>query len=100
MIFHDQPNAHYFLLHQLHLDFTYSNAAGETFVWRARSVDHISLADNGDLIDNLAGRNGFDGIIGRIVFNIDTGEVLLLHVLAPHGIRLVRAGAAVRRRDL
>jgi hypothetical protein len=71
----DQPNAHHVLLHQLHLDFTYSNTAGETFVWREVSWDHISLADNGDLIDHVAGRNGFDGIIGRIVFNVTTGEV-------------------------
>ena len=74
IIVFDQPDAPHVLLHQLHLEFNYSNATGETFVWREVSWDHISLADNGDLIDHVAGRNGFDGIIGRIVFNITTGE--------------------------
>jgi len=71
VIVFNQANAHYFLLHELHLEFTYSNDAGETFVWREIGWDHLSLAENGDLIDNVAGRNGFDGVIGRIVWTGD-----------------------------
>lgn len=70
-----QPHSHYFLLHQLHLVFTYSNDVGKTFVWREIGWDHLYVAENGDIMDDVAGRNGFDGIIGRLVWNVDTGEI-------------------------
>ena len=71
----DQPDSRNVELHDLHLVFTFSNAAGETYVWREIGPDHIQLADNGDLIDSATGRDGFDGVIGRIVTNTTTGAV-------------------------
>lgn len=61
-----------------HLVFTYSNAAGETFVWRNIDSDHFYIDENGDLIDALTGRSGLTGFIGHIVININTGEVEFL----------------------
>jgi hypothetical protein len=69
----DRPNI--FLVHQIHIDFTFSNAAGQTFVWRERGTDLITVDENGDLIVHSTGRDGFDGIIGRIVTDLATGEV-------------------------
>ncbi len=62
-------------LHTGNIVFTYSNAAGQTFVWREVGSDHLSLAPNGDLIVASVGRDGFQSIIGRIVVDDATGEV-------------------------
>lgn len=69
----DRPNL--FLVHGIHFTFTFSNAAGETFVWREMGVDVLTIDANGDIIDRLAGRDGFDGVIGHLVVDVTTGEV-------------------------
>jgi hypothetical protein len=69
----DRPNL--FLVHGIHFVFTFSNAAGETFVWREMGVDVLTIDENGDIIDRLAGRDGFDGVIGHLVVDVTTGDV-------------------------
>ena len=62
-------------LDNVQLVFTYSNAAGLTFQWHEVGVDHYSITPDGDLVVASMGRNGFNGIIGRIVTDAVTGEV-------------------------
>ncbi|MBW3553146.1 MAG: hypothetical protein KY466_06540, partial [Gemmatimonadetes bacterium] len=57
-----------------HFLFTYSNAAGETFVWQQTGTLRFFFDENGNLIVAVAGRLGIDGVIGRLVFNITTRE--------------------------
>ena len=71
-----QPNNRTVLLDVVHFDYTYSNAAGRTFVWREIGNDRIYIDANGNLVDASTGRIGASGIIGRIVVNNATGEVL------------------------
>src|SRR5262245_3793659 len=72
----DQPNP--FLLHELKLVLTYSNAAGVTFQWRESHTDHLNVDVNGNLIDRVSGRDGVDGAIGHIVGDANTGEITFL----------------------
>lgn len=59
-----------------HFEFIYSNAAGETYVWRQVATQLFYLDDAGNLVMQVAGRLGYDGNIGRLVINLTTGEVL------------------------
>lgn len=66
-----------------HLVFTFSNAAGETYVFQNVNSDHFYLDEDGNLIDAVTGRNGVagethSGVIGRLVINVQTGEVLFV----------------------
>jgi len=70
-----QPNNRNVQLNAVHLVFTYTNAAGESFVWREVGNDQFYIDENGDLIHVLTGRAGFFGVIGRLVINDATGEV-------------------------
>ncbi|HUF25405.1 MAG TPA: hypothetical protein VMM18_00385 [Gemmatimonadaceae bacterium] len=58
-----------------HFEFIYSNAAGDTFVWKQVSVQRFYFAENGDLMLLVAGRLGYDGNIGRLLINITTNTV-------------------------
>jgi hypothetical protein len=73
-----QPGNRNVELDGLYVVFTYSNAAGETFVWRELGPDHFYIDANGDLIHVITGHDGFDGVIGRFVVNTTTGEVLFV----------------------
>jgi hypothetical protein len=66
-----------------HLVFTFSNEAGKTYVFQNVNSDHYYLDENGNLIDAVSGRNGVSGethsgVIGRLVINVETGEVLFV----------------------
>lgn len=63
-----------------HLVFTFSNAAGQTFVWRNIDSDHFYIDKDGNLIDAIVGRHGVGdelhgGVIGRLVINVTTRTV-------------------------
>jgi len=70
-----QPNNRNVQLNTVLLMFTYTNAAGEAFVWREVGNDQFYFNENGDLIHVLSGRAGGFGVIGRFVINEATGEV-------------------------
>lgn len=55
-------------------DLIYSNAAGETYVFRQAGTGLFYFDDNGDLIVAFDGR--FIDTSGRLVINLSTGEVL------------------------
>ena len=74
----NEPNNRNLELDGLQLVLTYSNAAGQTFVWREIGPDHFYIDDNGDLIHTISGRDGFDGVIGHFVINETTGEVTFI----------------------
>ena len=57
------------------LTFTYSNAAGETYVWHQVATLRFYFNEAGNLVVAVAGRLGYNGNIGRLVINITTGEV-------------------------
>jgi hypothetical protein len=64
-----------------HLIFTFSNAAGETYVWQNVNSDHLYFDRNGDLIVAVTGRHGVSdplhsGVIGRLVINLTNGTVV------------------------
>lgn len=73
-----QPNNRNVQLNTVLLVFTYTNAAGEAFVWREVGNDQFYVDENGDLIHVLAGRAGGAGVIGRFVINEATGEVMFV----------------------
>ncbi len=56
---------------------TYTNSAGETFVFHDVGPDHYYL-ENGDLIVAITGRSTGSGVIGHVVVNLTTGEVQLI----------------------
>jgi hypothetical protein len=60
-----------------HVIGTYTNAAGETFVFRDVGPDHYYLED-GNFIVEASGRQGGRGLLGHIVINITTGETELV----------------------
>jgi hypothetical protein len=68
----DHP--HVFLLHHVKIVLTYSNAAGQTFVWLNNFNESLVVDENGNLIDRASGRDGFDGVIGHIGFDAN-GEL-------------------------
>lgn len=60
----------------INIHVTFSNAAGETFVWREVGIDHFTVDQDGNLLRAVLGRAGVEfGTIGRVVVNLDTGEV-------------------------
>ncbi len=73
-----QPNNRNVQLNAVNLVFTYTNAAGDSFVWREVGNDQFHIAENGDLIHVLTGRVGGFGVIGRLVINEETGKVMFV----------------------
>ena len=74
------PNNRNLELGVVHLNATYTNAAGETFVFRDIGVDRVWVASNGDIMLAQIGRVNFtfaagNTQIGRIVLNLTTGQV-------------------------
>lgn len=72
-----QPNNRNAELDVFHLVATFTNSAGETFVFNEVGPDHYYFEDlpDGDFIVATIGRIGGAGVIGRIVINLTTGEV-------------------------
>jgi hypothetical protein len=61
-----------------HLVQTFTNPAGETFVFRDVGPDHYYFDDEGNLIVAVTGRSTGSGVIGHVVINTTTGEVTLV----------------------
>jgi hypothetical protein len=57
-----------------HSILTFTNLAGETFIFHDLGPDRVYFAD-GNLVVALTGRIGSEGHIGRLVINAETGEV-------------------------
>jgi hypothetical protein len=70
-----QPNNRNVTLDAINVLFTFTNSAGAAFEWREVGNDQFYFDQNGDLIHVLTGRDGGDGVIGRLVINTVTGEV-------------------------
>jgi hypothetical protein len=73
----DEPVKRNVELDVFHVVGTYTNTAGETFVFRDVGPDHYYL-EGGNLIVEASGRQGGRGLIGHIVINITTGEIELI----------------------
>ncbi len=58
------------------LDSTFTNADGETWVFRDRGPDRVFLVDGVPFLA-ITGRAGGSGVIGHVVLNLATGEVVL-----------------------
>lgn len=58
-----------------HIDVTYTNAAGDTWVWKDRGPDRIFLLDGVPHIA-ITGRSGFSGVIGQVVLDLVTFEIV------------------------
>ena len=71
-----------------HLDLVYTNAGGEMWTWRDRGPDRLYFIEDDDgnpqLIIAVTGRSGLN-IIGHLVFNLTTGEIVLLAGRHPFG---------------
>lgn len=67
-----------------HLNIAYTNAEGDTWVWRDRGPDHLYVDGNGDLILTVTGRSGANNI-GHVVANLSTGELVRQAGQAPFG---------------
>ncbi len=77
--FFQQANNKNVLLQVFHSTITFTNqATGETFVFRDVGPDHYSLDKDGNLVVAITGRSTGSGVIGHVVINIDTDEVLLV----------------------
>jgi hypothetical protein len=64
-------------LNVFHLVFTFTNAGGETFVFRDVGPDRLYVKD-GNLFLAITGRSSGSGVIGHVVINLTTGEVVLV----------------------
>lgn len=77
-----------------HIDGIYTNAGGEMWTWRERGPDRLYFVEDDDgvpqLIIAVTGRSGFN-IIGHIVVNLITGEVLMEAGRHPFGGELFGA---------
>jgi hypothetical protein len=74
----DEPVKRNVELDIFHVIGTYTNSAGDTFVFRDVGPDHFYLDADGNLIVAASGRQGARGLIGHIVINITTGETGLV----------------------
>jgi hypothetical protein len=63
-------------LNVFHLVFTFTNEAGETFVFNDVGPDRVYMK-NGELFIAITGRSTATGIIGHVVLNLTTGETVL-----------------------
>jgi hypothetical protein len=75
-----QPSSRNLELDIFHQIWTYTNTAGDTFVYPAVGPNRFSLdVKTGEQILEVSGRSGgAEGIIGRFVLNLDTFEVEFL----------------------
>ncbi|HEY6222588.1 MAG TPA: hypothetical protein VIW26_02290 [Gemmatimonadales bacterium] len=89
-----QPDNRNVTLDAVNVLFTFTNGAGAAFEWREVGNDQFYVDQNGDLIHVLTGRDGGDGVIGRLVINTVTGEVTFV-AGDQNGTRNDRACAAL-----
>jgi hypothetical protein len=73
----DEPVTRNVELDVFHVIGTYTNTAGESFVFRDVGPDRYYL-EGANLIVAASGRQGGRGLIGHIVINITTGETELV----------------------
>ena len=78
----DQPNNRNLELDVFHGVITYTNTAGQTFVWHDVGPDHYYLDRNGDLILTVTGRATASGnlernqiVVGHVRMNLTTQQV-------------------------
>jgi hypothetical protein len=78
----DQPNNRNVELDVFHGVITYTNTAGQTFVWHDVGPDHYYLDKNGDLILTVTGRATASGnlernqiVVGHVRMNLTTQQV-------------------------
>ena len=78
----DQPNNRNVELDVFHGVLTYTNTAGQTFVWHDVGPDHYYLDKNGDLILTVTGPSTASGnlernqtVVGHVRMNLTTQEV-------------------------
>ena len=78
----DQPNNRNVELDVFHGVLTYTNSAGQTFVWHDVGPDHYYLDKNGDFILTITGPSTASGnldrtqiVIGHVRINLTTQEV-------------------------
>jgi hypothetical protein len=73
-----------------HFDLVYTNALGESWTWRDRGPDRFYYVVNelGDpeLHWAITGRSGLN-VVGHAVFNISTGEFVLIAGQQPFGVK-------------
>src|SRR5256885_4358644 len=74
-VFSQDGNRHV-VLDVVHVDFTFTNSAGESYVWREVGRD-LFWIENGDLMLASTGRVG-GAVIGLFKVNLTTGEVVSL----------------------
>lgn len=70
----DQPDNPNVRLEVFHALITFSNAAGETYVFHDVGPNHYYV-QNGILFIAISGHSS-GGVIGRVVLNLDTGETV------------------------
>ena len=61
-----------------HLEFTYSNAAGETYVWKQTGIERPFVNNAGDRILSVAGQTGNDGNVASVLVNLTRGGVQIV----------------------
>ena len=61
-----------------HLEFIYSNAAGETYVWKQTGIERPYVDNAGDRILSVAGQTGNDGTVARVLVNLTRGGVQIV----------------------
>ena len=66
-----------------HLEFIYSNAAAETYVWKQTGLEGPYVNNAGDRILSVAGQTGNEGTVERVLVNLTRG-----------GVEIVRGNAA------
>lgn len=75
-----------------HVTETWTNAEGDSWVWRDRGPDRGYVDQNGDFIVTITGRSGVNNI-GHVVINESTGEVEQRSGLPPFGGELFEFGS-------
>jgi hypothetical protein len=77
--FFPEPNNPHVELDNFHVVHTWSNSAGDTFVDQEILAEHYYFdRTTGDLILAFTGKLSFLGIVGRLVIDLDTDEVLFV----------------------
>lgn len=74
------PDNRNLFVRNAHIVSTYTNAAGDTWVFRDVGADRLWVASNGDLMIAMKGRVGFTvtggAVIGQIVLNLTQQQIV------------------------
>jgi hypothetical protein len=72
-----QPKNRNVELENFHVVFTYRNSAGQTYTFVEVGPAHVWFDfDTSQFFVDLIGRSAGSGLLGRLVVNLDTGEVV------------------------